>query len=276
MESFTSIACPMSQPSFPSVYIPHGGGPCFFMDWPGDPYLWDEMGRFLRELAPLLPAKPKAIVVVSAHWEEEAFSVTGAANPPLFYDYYGFPPHTYELQYPAPGDPALAARIAGLLEGAGLPSRVDPQRGFDHGMFIPLLLIYPQADIPVVQLSLKAGLDPETHLAAGRALAPLRDEGVLLLGSGMSFHNMQGFFRGGFDHPSRQFDQWLTQAAESSADERAALLQRWDGAPGARASHPREEHLLPMMVAAGAANAPGRKVFEGDIKGSTISAFAFG
>ncbi len=266
----------MSEFTLPSVYIPHGGGPCFFMEWPGDPHLWDDMGKFLRSLGTLLPSRPKAIVLVSAHWEEEAFSVTGLARPPLFYDYYGFPPHTYALQYPAPGDPALAERIAAMLGNAGLPAGIDSQRGFDHGMFIPLLLIYPDADIPVVQLSLKAGLDPQTHLAAGRALAPLRDEGVLLLGSGMSFHNMQGFFRGGFDHPSRQFDSWLTHASTRNGAERTTLLQHWEEAPGARASHPREEHLLPLMVIAGAgSDAPGRKLFEGDIKGSTISAFAF-
>ncbi|MBV8635088.1 MAG: dioxygenase [Burkholderiaceae bacterium] len=267
----------MITPTLPSVYIPHGGGPCFFMDWPGDPHLWDEMGQFLRGLGAMLPARPKAIVVVSAHWEEDAFSLTGSAQPPLFFDYYGFPPHTYELKYPAPGDPALAGRIATLLGDAGLPARIDPQRGFDHGMFVPLLLIYPEADIPVVQLSLKAGLDPAIHLAAGKALASLREEGVLLLGSGMSFHNMQGFFRGGFDLPSRQFDAWLAAAAAAPQAEREALLREWDKAPGARASHPREEHLLPLMVIAGAGgNVPGRKVFEGDIKGSTISAFSFG
>ena len=266
----------MSTPSLPSVYIPHGGGPCFFMEWPGEPHLWDDMGGFLRRLGTFLPAKPSAIVVVSAHWEEEAFSVTGRADPPLFYDYYGFPPHTYTLQYPAPGDPLLAQRVATLLQDAGLPARVDAARGLDHGVFIPLLLTYPDADIPVVQLSLKAGLDPQAHLAAGEALAPLREEGVLLLGSGMSFHNMQGFFHGGFDHPARQFDDWLTRAAAAPGDERAALLRQWSQAPGARASHPREEHLLPLMVTAGAGSgAPGRKIFECDIKGSTISAFSF-
>ncbi len=274
---FNATAIPMSQTKLPSVYIPHGGGPCFFMDWPDDPHLWDEMGQFLRGLGSSLPARPKAIVVVSAHWEEEVFSVTGAAHPPLFFDYYGFPPHTYELKYPAPGNPELAERVALLLRGAGLPAKIDRERGFDHGVFIPLLLTYSEADIPVIQLSLKAGLDPALHLAAGNALAPLRDEGVLLLGSGMSFHNMQGFFRGGFDHPSRQFDEWLTMTATAPQAERETLLQHWDEAPGARASHPREEHLLPMMVIAGAGgNAPGSKIFETDIKGSTISAFSFG
>jgi aromatic ring-opening dioxygenase catalytic subunit (LigB family) len=143
-------------------------------------------------------------------------------------------------------------------------------------MFIPLLLVYPDADIPVVQLSLKTGLDPATHIRAGQALAGLRDEGVLFIGSGMSFHNMQGFFRGGFDHPSHQFDQWLTDAA-TDANHREVKLTDWANAPGARACHPREEHLLPMMVIAGTASAePGRKIFECDIKGATISAFLFG
>lgn len=260
----------------PSIYIPHGGGPCFFMEWPGDPHLWDKMGTFLRGLGASLPVRPKAIVVVSAHWEEEAFSVIAQPQPPLLYDYHGFPPHTYKLAYPAPGDPALAQRIIGLLGDAGLPASREVQRGFDHGVFIPLLLIQPQADIPVVQLSLKAGLDPQIHLAAGRALAPLRDEGVLLLGSGMSFHNMQGFFQGGFDHPSRQFDHWLSQAVAGSEEERNQALTRWAQAPGARQCHPREEHLLPLMVVAGAAGtASGRKIFEDSIKGSTISAFSF-
>lgn len=270
------IGITMSQTALPGIYIPHGGGPCFFMDWPGDPHLWDEMGQFLRGLGTTLPARPKAIVVVSAHWEEEAFTLTGGTHPSLFFDYYGFPPHTYELKYPAPGDPALAERVSTLLSAAGLPARIDRERGFDHGMFIPLLLTYPEADIPVIQLSLKTGLDPALHLGAGKALAPLREEGVLLLGSGMSFHNMQGFFHGGFDHPSRQFDEWLTRAAAAPQAERESLLQQWDQAPGARASHPREEHLLPMMVIAGAGgSAPGSKIFECDIKGSTISAFSF-
>ena len=246
------------------------------MEWPGDPHLWDEMGAFLRGMGDGLPARPKAIVVISAHWEEQEFTVTGNAQPPLFFDYYGFPAHTYELKYPAPGDPVLAQRIVDLLRAAGLPARIDGERGFDHGMFIPLLLSFPQADIPVVQLSLKAGLDPATHLAAGRALAALRNEGVLLLGSGMSFHNMQGFFKGGFDHPSHQFDEWLTAAVAAGPEARSASLNAWSKAPGGRECHPREEHLLPLMVVAGAgSDAGGQKIFQGDIKGSTISAFSF-
>jgi aromatic ring-opening dioxygenase catalytic subunit (LigB family) len=245
------------------------------MDWPGDAHLWDKMGDFLRGLGRSLGTTPNAIVVVSAHWEESAFSVTSLARPPLLYDYYGFPAHTYQLEYPAPGAPALAERIVDLLIAAGLPARPDAARGLDHGVFIPLMLMYPAADIPVVQVSLKTGLDPQSHIAAGRALAALRDEGVLLLGSGMSFHNMPGFFHGGFDAPSRSFDTWLERAASAEPAVRDALLDTWDQAPGARASHPREEHLLPMMVMAGASGRPGKKIFECDIKGSTISAFSF-
>jgi aromatic ring-opening dioxygenase catalytic subunit (LigB family) len=233
------------------------------------------MGEFLRGLGKQLP-RPKAIIVVSAHWEEDAFTVTESQNPSLLYDYYGFPAHTYQLQYPAKGSPQLATRIRQLLNAAGLPAAGNAQRGFDHGMFIPLLLVYPDADIPVVQLSLKTGLDPATHIRAGQALAELRKEGILFVGSGMSFHNMQGFFHGGFDHPSHQFDQWLTDAATDTSH-RDAKLADWANAPGARACHPREEHLLPMMVIAGTATAErGQKIFACDIKGATISAFLFG
>jgi aromatic ring-opening dioxygenase catalytic subunit (LigB family) len=260
----------------PALYLPHGGGPCFFMDWPDNPHLWDQMGAFLRGAGKTIP-RPKAIVVVSAHWEADEFTVTGNPHPSLLFDYYGFPAHTYQLQYPAPGSTELARRIQDLLGAAGLPSRADAQRGFDHGVFIPLLLVYPEADIPIVQLSLKVGLDPATHIRAGQALSALREDGVLIVGSGMSFHNMQGFFKGGFDHPSKQFDQWLSAAAsQTDAEARNALLTDWANAPGAHESHPRSEHLLPLMVVAGAAGEhAGRKIFEGDIKGSTISAFSF-
>jgi aromatic ring-opening dioxygenase catalytic subunit (LigB family) len=264
------------QDRLPPLYIPHGGGPCFFMEWPGDPHTWDQMGEFLRSLGNTLP-RPKAIVVISAHWEADEFTVTSHPQPPLLFDYYGFPEHTYQLQYPAPGSPPLAQKIQDLLVAAGIPARADAQRGFDHGVFIPLLLVYPNADIPIVQLSLKTGLDPATHVRAGNALASLVDEGVLFIGSGMSFHNMQGFFRGGFAHPSRQFDQWLTAAlAKMPIETRNALLAEWEKAPGAMESHPRSEHLLPLMVVAGTAgDNAGRKIFETQIKDSTISAFSF-
>ena len=264
----------------PTLYIPHGGGPCFFMEWTaGPPDTWDRMGAWLRELGASIGPAPKSIVVISAHWEEERFTVTGHAQPGLIYDYYGFPEHTYRIQYPAPGSPALAQRIRELLGQAGIRAQVDPERGFDHGVFIPFKLIYPGADIPVVQLSLKAGLDPEAHIEAGRALDPLRKEGVLIVGSGMSYHNLNTFFRSrGPIAASDEFDSWLTQAAcAPEADARNDALRRWEQAPGARACHPREEHLLPMMVAAGAAGADaGTKIFSDRVMGSTVSAYRFG
>ncbi|NLB57039.1 MAG: dioxygenase, partial [Gammaproteobacteria bacterium] len=176
----------------PTLFVPHGAGPCFFMDWnPAD--TWDRMAAFLKGVAATLPEKPRAIVLVSGHWLEPGFSLTGHARPPLIYDYSGFPPHTYELTYPAPGEPELAERIAGLLGASGEQAGVDPARGHDHGVFIPLKLMFPKADVPVIQLSLRRDMDSAVHIRAGCALAPLRDEGALIVGSGMSFHNMRGY-----------------------------------------------------------------------------------
>lgn len=239
--------------------------------------MWDQMGAFLRGLGQSIVRHPKAIVVISAHWEEADFTVTSNLRPPLLFDYHGFPDHTYQLKYPAPGSPELALQIQGLLKSAGLPAYLDQERGFDHGVFIPFLLVYPEADIPIVQLSLKAGLDPAIHIRAGKALATLRNEGVLIVGSGMSFHNMQGFFKGGFAHPAKQFDQWLESAIlQAQADTRNAMLEHWATAPGAKASHPRSEHLMPLMVVAGAGgDHAGRTIFQGEIKGAVISAFSF-
>jgi aromatic ring-opening dioxygenase catalytic subunit (LigB family) len=170
----------------------------------------------------------------------------------MVYDYYGFPDYTYRIRYDAPGDPQLAAQVAGLIEGAGMPARLDVTRGFDHGVYTPLNVMYPRADVPVVQLSLKAGLDPETHLALGRALASLREEAVLIVGSGLTYHNLRQFFTPRGWGPSREFDEWLRSVLLGQG-ERAKLLAAWEAAPSARAAHPREEHLLPLMVATGAA-----------------------
>ena len=263
----------------PSLYIPHGGGPCFFMEWSmGPPDTWERMGTWLRRLGPAGAARPRAIVVVSAHWETPVVAVTSAAAPPLIFDYYGFPPHTYELSYPAPGDPVLAAELCSRLAAAGIGAIEDPARGFDHGVFIPFKLIYPDADIPIVQLSLHASLDPVLHIAIGRALAPLRDDGVLIVGSGMSYHNMSGFMRGDSKIiASDQFDEWLQNVCTEVGDTRAQALIDWVSAPAARAVHPREEHLLPLMVAAGAgADDPGHCDFTDRVMGATVSAFAFG
>ena len=262
----------------PTWFVPHGGGPCFFMDW-NPPHAWNRMGDFLKGLAVTLPQRPKAILMVSAHWLESSFDLTSGAAPELIYDYYGFPPHTYELKYPAPGEPQLAARIAALLGQAGLPSRVNPSRGFDHGMFIPLMLMFPDADIPVVQLSLNSNLDPQIHLQLGQALTTLRDEGVLIVGSGMSFHNMRGYGDPRFGPISDEFDHWLTDAVQAEPAQRRQALTDWAQAPSARMSHPprAEEHLLPLMVVAGAAGADkGQRVFSDRVMETTLSAFSFG
>lgn len=256
----------------PTLFIPHGAGPCFFMDWTRGPAdAWDRTSDWLGGLIAALPERPKAVLVVSGHWEAEAFTVGSAARPELIYDYYWFPEHTYQLRFDAPGAPALARRVRELLAGAGLPAAEDPTRGWDHGVFVPLKVALPDADIPVVQLSLQASLDPALHLAAGRALAPLRDEGVLILGSGMSWHNMRGFSPA-FTERSRTFDTWLTEAVADPA-----ALARWNEAPHARDAHPREEHLAPIFIAAGAAEGePARKVFGDEVMDVAISAYRFG
>jgi aromatic ring-opening dioxygenase catalytic subunit (LigB family) len=264
----------------PTFFIPHGGGPCFFMDWnlmggPAD--TWHKTETWLRGLLDTLPERPKGIVVISGHWEEAAFTASTAAAPEMIFDYYGFPPHTYQLSYPAPGAPALAERVVALLEAAGLPARTDSSRGFDHGVFVPFLLVDPEASIPVVPLSLKADLDPAEHLAAGRALAALREEGILIVGSGMSYHNMRGYRTPAAVAPSRAFDRWLTEAVEAEPATRREKLTQWAKAPAGRESHPREEHLLPLMIAAGAgADSPGSKPFTDNVMMADISAFRFG
>ena len=262
--------------ALPTFFIPHGGGPCFFMEW-DPPDTWNQLAAWLSGLGSTVGTRPAAVVVVSGHWEEDAFTLTGHAHPPLIYDYYGFPEATYQLTYPAPGSPELAWRITDLLKQAGIPARIDAQRGFDHGVFIPFKLVYPNADIPLVQLSLKAGLDPCEHLAAGGALQPLRKQNVLIVGSGMSYHNLRGFFGGAGERADR-FDAWLTEAACAPNPKiRAERLAAWARAPSADDAHPREEHLIPLMVAAGAAgDDPGTRVFSDRILGARISAYRFG
>jgi aromatic ring-opening dioxygenase catalytic subunit (LigB family) len=262
----------------PTIYLPHGGGPCFFMDWTmGPPDTWDRMAQWLRELPASLPEVPAGLLVVSAHWEEPVATVTSASSTPLLYDYYGFPPQTYELKWPAPGSPDLAARVRSLLGHAGIDSASEAARGFDHGVFIPLKVAYPDPRIPTVQLSLRAGLDPAEHLAMGRALAPLRDEGILIVGSGMSYHNMRGFMDPRTRDVSVVFDDWLAGAVTAPPDERDSSLVHWARGPSARQCHPREEHLLPLMLAAGAAGADrGQRVFRDEVMGAVVSGVRFG
>jgi aromatic ring-opening dioxygenase catalytic subunit (LigB family) len=245
------------------------------MAW-NPPDTWNKMAAWLAQVGDLVGVVPKAAVVVSGHWEEKEFTVTSRPHPPLFYDYYGFPEHTYRLEYNAPGSPALARQIHELLRGAGITAESESERGFDHGVFIPFKLIYPNADIPIVQLSLKKGLDPAAHIGVGRALEPLRHQKVLIVGSGMSYHNMKSFGRGGA--VSDQFDAWLTEAVcASNPKVRNEKLRQWSAAPGGREAHPREDHLLPLMVVAGAAGADlGKKVFTDRVMNATVSAFQFG
>lgn len=261
----------------PALFLPHGGGPCFFMDWTWGPAdTWHATQRFLEGIAATLPAPPRALLVISGHWEEPAFTASTAPKPDLIFDYSGFPEQTYRLTWPAPGDPALADRVHQLLQQAGLASATTAQRGFDHGVFVPLKVAFPAATIPVVTLSLASSLDPRLHLAAGRALAPLRDEGVLIIGSGMSFHNLRGYFSPETPKRADAFDQWLTRAVESPSAERDQLLGNWREAPFSAFAHPREEHLIPLMVAAGAGgDAPGKRIFSDAPMGAAISAYRF-
>ena len=260
----------------PTVFLPHGGGPWPFIQDPlGRPDELNELTRYLRSL-PSVPEKtPRALLVISGHWEELVPTVMTAEYPPMLYDYYGFPPESYMVTWPAPGNPQLAARVRGLLESAGFKAGEDPRRGFDHGTFVPLKLAFPEADIPTIQLSLKRGLNPEEHLAIGRALMPLRDEGVFMIGSGMTFHNLRAFS----PHAApvaEAFDSWLRESATLEEDKRNERLIHWTEAPGARLAHPREEHLLPLMVVAGAAGKDrGVVAYNGTIVNLRLSAYHF-
>jgi aromatic ring-opening dioxygenase catalytic subunit (LigB family) len=261
----------------PVVYVPHGGGPWPFVDMGMPRAEIDDLAGYLRSVRGLPKTPPRALLIISAHWEEAVPTVTTGANPPLLFDYYGFPPESYQLTWPAPGHPALAARVQELLGAAGIPAATNAERGFDHGTFVPFKVAYPDADVPTVQLSLKAGLDPREHLAIGRALAPLRDEGIFLLGSGMSFHNMRAFRDPRGAAISESFDAWLSETATLDPAQRDQRLARWAEAPSARLAHPREEHLLPLMVVAGAAGSDrGVSGYSGQVLGTRVSAYHFG
>ncbi|HEY0253025.1 MAG TPA: class III extradiol ring-cleavage dioxygenase [Kofleriaceae bacterium] len=261
----------------PTVYIPHGGGPWPWVHVPfGSQSELDALKAYLSNLASIPGEAPKALLVISAHWEENVPTVMTSAHPPMLYDYYGFPPESYSLQWPAPGAPQLVARVKELLAAAKFPLGEDPDRGFDHGTFVPLKLAYPEPQIPVLQLSLVTGLDPATHLALGRALAPLRDEGVFIIGSGMSYHNLRAFHPSAEPHAT-QFDNWLKDTATRPQAERDAALTSWAKAPSARAVHPREEHLIPLMVVAGAAGEDaGKLAWNGSVNKLKLSAYHFG
>lgn len=266
----------MSDMRFPTLFISHGGGP-----WP---YIEDMRQKFavtadaLQKLPTSLPAKPKAILVISGHWEAAQFSVSTAANPGMEYDYSGFPEHTYHVQYPAAGNVSLALKVKQLINDSGMQCAEDAQRGFDHGVFVPLMLMYPDADVPVVMLSIKSGYDPLQHLRLGEALAPLREQGVLIIGSGLTYHNMRGFGRHESYEPSVKFEAYLN-AAISNPDpqQRNQALIDWEQAPFARQVHPREDHLIPLMVVAGAAgNSTGQRLFTDTVFNVVMGSYQFG
>ncbi|WP_201276908.1 class III extradiol ring-cleavage dioxygenase [Microbulbifer sp. ALW1] len=255
---------PSAQPEV--LFVSHGGGPLPLLGDPGHA----ELVNCLQQIAGRL-RKPSAILIISAHWEESQPSITFASHPPLIYDYYGFPDESYSIEYPAPGEPALAQAVYDALSQSGIKARKDASRGFDHGLFVPLKLLFPQADIPCVQLSLKSNLSAAEHLAIGAALRGLEWENLLVLGSGFSFHNMKAFFAAETDesrHLNSAFEQWLHETCTSAAlteTERAERLVHWPSAPGARFCHPREEHLLPLHVCYGIAQAPCAEPFALDI-----------
>lgn len=256
------------------IYLSHGGGPLPLLDDPAHA----ELIAFLRAVPALLIA-PRAILVISAHWETAVASTTAGAAPALVYDYHGFPPESYAIRYPAPGDPLLAAEVCELLRAAGIDAVADAARGFDHGSFVPLKLMYPGADVPVVQLSLLESMDPEAHLRLGAALAPLRARGVLILGSGSSFHNLRAFFAPRTPELGRlnaAFEQWLLETCAGRDIDHAERLRRlrdWERAPGARYCHPREEHLLPLHVCCAAGGGPAACAYGFSMMGVRSSAF---
>ena len=238
--------------TLPTYAIAHGGGP---WPWMKDrmPIDWTPLEAALQSIPTELGNPPRAVLMVTAHWEAPAFTVQTNPAPGMLYDYWGFPDDTYDIVYGAPGEPAVAARVVELLTAAGIDAGVDPDRGFDHGTFVPAFVMYPEAQVPVVQLSIRQDFEPEAHLELGRALAPLRDEGVLIVGSGLpSYHNLSAMGPASAD-PSRRFDTWLTETMSRTGAERSDLLASWTDAPAARIAHPREDHFLPLLVAVGAA-----------------------
>ncbi len=262
-----------TNPLSPILFLPHGGGPL--------PLLGDkghvEMNEFLQTITPSL-GRPSAILVISAHWETDIVTITSGEAPSLIYDYYGFPEESYEIKYPVAGQPELARKIHHLLQDAGVDAKLDDNRGFDHGLFVPLKMMFPEADIPCVQISLLNSLDSASHIQIGEALSALRNDNVLIIGSGFSFHNLRAFFKDGNqpDEKNEEFERWLIDTCVNeklTSKQRAQRLISWEEAPSARYCHPREEHLLPLHVCYGVTSSVAKLVFDGKIMGKKASAF---
>jgi aromatic ring-opening dioxygenase catalytic subunit (LigB family) len=236
------------------------------------------MVDFLKQI-PMSLVVPSAILVISAHWESPVPTITGGLAPSLFYDYYGFPEEAYRIVYPAPGEPQLARRIHQLLQDQAITAGLDDRRGFDHGLFIPLKIMYPEAAIPCIQLSLLTSLRPDEHIRLGKALRQLRRENLLIIGSGFSFHNLEAFFQPPTEETraaNEAFEKWLFDTFSDKGlreEERERRLLDWDLAPGARFCHPREEHLLPLHVCYGIAGCAASRIYGMEIMGKKASAY---
>jgi 4,5-DOPA dioxygenase extradiol len=258
-----------------------GGRPAVFVSH-GAPTLAIEQNdtvEFLKRFGEEL-GRPEAILCVSAHWNTEAPEVSGAETPETIHDFGGFPAELYRMRYPAPGAPNLAGRVCDLLDGAGLPCTISPRRGLDHGAWVPLKLIYPEAEVPVTQLSVQPEMGTAHHFRLGRALAPLRDEGVLIIATGSATHNLSLIGRGEVPPEwAKEFDEWLYRKITDGALEELLDYRRL--APHATVAHPTEEHLLPLFVALGAGSegprARGRSLHRGWTWGSlSMAAYGFG
>jgi len=259
----------------PTYFLSHGGGP-----WPWLPDMREHFATLEASLKQTVDDhgdRPDAILMISGHWEESEVKVMGSAKPSMIYDYYGFPPHTYEITYEANGAPEIAARAHALLREAGIPCSIDSHRGFDHGLYAPMEVMYPEADMPIFQVSMFNSYDPMAHIDVGRALAPLREENIMIVGSGLSFHNLR-LWRGGAEQPSAEFDAWLYEAMNMEPSARKQAMLHWECAPSARLAHPQEDHLVPLFVALGAAeDEKATRIFH-DVgaTGITVSNYRFG
>ncbi len=269
----------MTKARLPTYFLSHGGGPWPWMkaEWGS---MYDQLEASLHEVRRELGQAPRAVLMISGHWETDRFMLSSAARPPMVYDYSGFPEHTYRIRYDAPGAPALAEAVRAMLERGGVDSGLDLRRGFDHGAFTVMHTMYPEADVPLVQLSIKENYDPAEHMKLGELLAPLRDDGVLIVGSGFSYHDNRGMRSGVGAAASAASDRWLNDTlVQSSPDERRQRLLHWSAVPEARAAHPREDHLIPLMVAVGAAGDDvGALIYhQSDFMGAiTVSSYRFG
>jgi 4,5-DOPA dioxygenase extradiol len=257
------------------LFVSHGGGPLPLLGDPGHAGMRATFAD-IRKALDALP-EPEAVLVVSAHWEADTPRITAAAQPSLYYDYHGFPPESYQIAYPVPGSPALAKTVVSQLQEVGIPVQPDTQRGLDHGVFVPGLLLFPNATIPTLQLSLSSALDPRFHLGLGRALRALRNQGVIVIGSGFSFHNMRAFSSDPDARPdplNRDFERWLSDTVMlPDMSDREQRMMAWADAPGARFCHPREEHLMPLHVCIGAVDGPAAQQWQFEVMGAQGSCY---